>query len=540
MTERTVRSQTGLPRAAYLWASIAATIFLYLRNFVLPGAPIAALGDQMLFFGRAVHILHGKLIYRDVFELVTPGTDLLYAALFKVFGIHAWVMSACTVAVGLTGFLIVTSIAAEMFQGMVTLLPGFLFLIFDFNSASDITHHWYSTLAALASARLLMRGTGPLRSIAAASLCALSVLFTQTQGSFAFIALLAYLVWKKRSESPGKDIWLSPAAFVLSFAAIVSGVLGYYAYMAGPHVILFDLVEFPLKFLSSGNFNSPRTYLQQFPSIHSIGDIYRAVPFVFIYALVPYVYLAGLYQLWSRRGQLRPHVRDPLILLHMVGIALFLAVASGPRFFRLCTVAPPAILVCVWLLNGQLRAVKLSRNLLWIAATAFAIALSIRRQVEWHGVLDLPIGRTAFTHRQEYNQFQWLAQHTHPGDRFFNSTAVSLFLQLETPTLVELINDEDFTRPEQVTAVINWLQQQPAKFIVMYPESDSYSETRSNSARFRRYVAANYQRVQVFPLFESTWYEEVWEPKLTTASSPEAREWNSDSREIRRQLPPQN
>jgi hypothetical protein len=32
------------------------------------------------------------VVYRDFFELVTPGTDLLYAAGFKILGVHAWIL----------------------------------------------------------------------------------------------------------------------------------------------------------------------------------------------------------------------------------------------------------------------------------------------------------------------------------------------------------------------------------------------------------------------------------------------------------------
>ena len=73
----------------YLVAFAGAFIFLYLRTFALPAVPFVGNGDELLFFVRALRIAHGEIVYRDFFELVTPGTDLLYAAGFKVFGVHA-------------------------------------------------------------------------------------------------------------------------------------------------------------------------------------------------------------------------------------------------------------------------------------------------------------------------------------------------------------------------------------------------------------------------------------------------------------------
>ena len=83
-----------LSRPLLLVSFAGALLFLYLRTFLLPGTAYLAQGDQILFFARAVRVAHGQVLYRDFFELVTPGTDLLYAAAFRVFGIHAWVMQA--------------------------------------------------------------------------------------------------------------------------------------------------------------------------------------------------------------------------------------------------------------------------------------------------------------------------------------------------------------------------------------------------------------------------------------------------------------
>jgi hypothetical protein len=144
------------------------------------------------------------------------------------------------------------------------------------------------------------------------------------------------------------------------------------------------------------------------------------------------------------------------------GIALFLAVASGPRFHRLCTVAPPAILICAWLLSQPGRALRLARNLVCLLAIAFALLLPVFRETQWHGTLDLPIGRTVFSDPLEFQEFQWLAQRSHPSELLFNQGSFDLYLSLVNPTASEFITDTDFTRPEQVTAVLQSLQKRPS------------------------------------------------------------------------------
>lgn len=508
MIKRERSEQAPIRVQIFVLSFAGAFLFLYLRTFLFSGVPFAANGDQMLFFARSLHVLHGWVLYRDIFELVTPGTDLLYAAIFGIFGVHAWVIQACGLVFGVATFAVMTQIARRILQGPLVLLPGTLFLVFDFNSALDMTHHWYSTLAVLGAVSVLMGRLSSGRIVCASLLCALATLFTQTQGALAFAALLAYLVWF--GHSSGETRRQRFVTFVLPFGVTLLGVLGYYAYRSGWNTFFFDLIEFPMRYLSSDEVNSPRTYLHQFPPVHSLGDLFRSVPFIFIYAVVPYAYVAGFYRLWRNGNKMPVDIRQRLLLLHFAGLGLFLAVANAPRFFRLCTVAPPAILVCVWLLSERGLAQKCVRSLLWVTAVVFAIVLPLRRQTQWHGVLDLPIGRTAFFDRQDFDEFQWLAQRTQPSNAFFNKTSLSLYLALDTPAAAEFINDEDFTRPEQVRTIVEWMKSRQPRFLVMYPKGPRYSD-HSNSAPFRRYFEQNYHLVRVFPLIQNTWHEEMWE-----------------------------
>src|ERR1700744_757686 len=198
MEEHSATHAAGHLSRAVLGLSVTgALLFSYLKTSLFPATPFVAIGDQVLFFTRAVRIMNGQVLYRDFFELVTPGTDLLYALGFRIFGVHAWIMQAWAIALGLALCCVITLIAARIVRGSLILLPALLFLVFDFNSALDITHHWYSTLAALAAAGVLMGGPGLKRISAAGALCAIATLFTQTQGALALLALMVYLLWLK-------------------------------------------------------------------------------------------------------------------------------------------------------------------------------------------------------------------------------------------------------------------------------------------------------------------------------------------------------
>jgi hypothetical protein len=120
----------------------------------------------------------GQVPYRDFFEIVTPGTDLIYAVGFRLFGVHAWVMPMWTIATGLAFSLLITYIAAQIVHGSSGWLPALLFLVFDFNSALDLTHQWFSTFSALAMVAVLMGGLSVRRIFSAGLLCAVAILFT--------------------------------------------------------------------------------------------------------------------------------------------------------------------------------------------------------------------------------------------------------------------------------------------------------------------------------------------------------------------------
>src|SRR5579864_2048134 len=86
------------------WVAMAfvslSALFIYLQVFVLPGTPRLASGDQAIYLHDATRMLDGEIIYRDYDHFTFPGTDVMYAALFKLFGVRAWIPQAMLVLLG--------------------------------------------------------------------------------------------------------------------------------------------------------------------------------------------------------------------------------------------------------------------------------------------------------------------------------------------------------------------------------------------------------------------------------------------------------
>ena len=494
---------------------VGAFLFLYLRAFLVRGIPFEALGDQQQFFTRAVRIVDGQVPYRDFFAFITPGTEYLYAAGFRLLGVHAWVIAGWTVAVGLAYCWLLTWMAARILPARLRMLPALLFLAFDFMGSSDLTHHWFSTFASLAAVAVLMRGVRPGRIVAASALCGFATLFTQTVGFAVFLAIAFYVVWQAY-QNPLEErgsMAARLAALLLPYAIILGAVLGSFARAAGLRQLFFDLVLFSLQYFAMAHKNLPSDYLHQFPPVHGASDLLRFVPVLFVYALVPYVYVVGLFRIGRGRVTLPAQLRQNLMLLHVVGLGLFLSILHAARFFRLSTIAAPAILVFVWLLSEPGRVRIVLCNAVALTALAFAIILPIHRQAQWSKVVLLPTGRTAFFDRLTAPEFAWMAAQSHPGESIFNNCALSLYLLLRNPTGLEYITQREFTRPEWADAALAQMRRDPPDFVVLQPQSTVH-DPGDHSEGIRQFVEENYDILAVFPENQGTPYEEViWKSK---------------------------
>lgn len=480
---------------------ISAFAFLYLRAFRLPAVPFLAEGDQILFFTRAQRILDGQLIYRDFFEMVTPGTEILHASVLAVTGARTWVLPVMTIALGMLYCWLLVQVARRLCKGLAVFLPASLFLALVANNALDLTHHWYSAAIAFTAIFLLADGVDSQRVASASTLCGLATLFTQTQGAGVYVGVCAFVLWKTRGLL---------AQLIAPYVAVVAIGLGCMAIRAGGRRVFHDLVLFPLLYMSGGDVNSPRTYLGQIPAVHAAADILHLLPVLFVYALVPYVYLVAAVVLYRRYSVIPQRERDLLMLLLLVGTGLFLAIAPGPRLYRLSTVAFPAVLLSVWLIRDQ----PAVRRALTVLGLCFFVLSPTRKQTQHVDTLTLPTGRAAFQDPFLFREYEWLVQRTRPGDVFFNEPGIVFYLSLKNPTESEFISYGEFTQPERVAEIVRSLGRHPPQLLVMNLADPGLGTSGDHAETFRRYVFTHYQRAETFYLNGSMQYgEEVWEKR---------------------------
>jgi hypothetical protein len=130
--------------------------------------------------------------------------------------------------------------------------------------------------------------------------------------------------------------------------------------------------------------------------------------------------------------------------------------------------------------------------------------------VQWHGKIDLPIGRTAFTDKTLLRKFQWVAEHTHPSDGFFNDSALILYLSLHNPAPTEFVTYDETTRPGQIAAVLEALKQNPPAYISLLPVAPGVALAEDHAAPLRRFVYDNYSLAHVFSQKQSQYEQQLW------------------------------
>ena len=89
-----LRPADNIRKRCFFLFTFATLTFLYLRTFTLGGIPLIVSLDETLYFEHGIRILHGQVPFRDYFTYVMPGSDLLYAGVFGLLGVHAWLAQA--------------------------------------------------------------------------------------------------------------------------------------------------------------------------------------------------------------------------------------------------------------------------------------------------------------------------------------------------------------------------------------------------------------------------------------------------------------
>jgi hypothetical protein len=513
-------------KASYAASSLlvlASSLYLYCFSFFPPFVPVfPGISDFQLYIAPARRMYEGQLIYRDFFEFIGPGVTLVNLFFFKLFGLRPWIPNILIVILG-AGFIWVgVAISRNLMRPGIAWLPSALFLVDVRYYLSDPGHHWFSSLAVMAGIASVIQRRTPARIATAGCFCGLSSCFTQTKGLVAVFGFAVFLWWECRQRQTGRrELFRNMAWLAGGFAAILLLVNGYFIWKAGPARFFWCTIVFVLKYYSrQADWNSPLVFAKSLQgggaAAHSLR-LYENIAKSFIdVAAAPCICLLVLVRYLCRVRRNSWDDWDRPVLVAIVGLFLFLSMASAPSPPRLIPGSLPGFVLVGWLLNSRSN---VARGFFALCSVAVLVAASysvIRSRPKETGVLTTAQGNMGFSEDSEdvFPEYQWVQQHTRPGDFFFRARFpdMNFYLDLRNPTPLPRITNNGYTTAGQVQDAIAGLERNQTRYIAWttsYLDSIPNWENPSDAhlQPLRDYIRSHYEVVKVF----SDPGDEIWQ-----------------------------
>lgn len=485
---------------------IGAPLYLYMNLFSLRGIPYLLGGDQIFFWVYAQRTFFGEHIYLDFFEFTPPGTVFVYLALFKFFGLRIWVTNAAVLLLGVALCWICFSVALRLMERELALLASFLFLDFTYARLLNATHHWFSLLTVLCAVRIIMPVRTTPRVAAAGILLGVASCFTQTAGAAVLLAVLMSLAWDgfAMGKPWGRVLWngtvvvaaFSLVLFVLNIP-LIKGV--------GWRGLWYYQVVYPRQYLAYWF----GTWFPGLPEPLAWHTLPRLAPYLLVYAVLPVVYPTVLWYCWRNRRNAALPLAE-LLLLALAGLFLLLEILPGVNWLRVYCVSMPGLILLVWAATrvaGRRTCVILAG---WLVVVCIAIGNSWSRHSHTQTAVALPAGE-AILPEQKADKFLWLAQHTRPGEFFFEPAWPESYvpLGLRNPTFVDSLIANEETRPEFVGLAIQQIDRRQVKYILwsrrLNAPNDPARPWQDHLGPMRAYLKGHYKRMQVFTDGDEVW-----------------------------------
>jgi len=489
-------SEAAAPQAKwpYVEIGIVAAIFFYLQLFRFPFLPIWHWGDQSIFLEHAERMLDGAVLYRDLAQFNLPGTEYLYYLLFLCFGVRLWIAPLIVFLTLTASTLLVYSLSRAVLRGWAALLPVAAFLVICQRSSMDGTHHLYSTLLVFAAVSLVARARKTLWLCSAGALLGLATLFTSSRGVFVAAGVCLFFIWKFRDW---RKALRAVCALLIPLVAVICAALTYVATTVAPRALFDSLVAFPMHYYSAGRFNTPAMF---FAELHSAlplrpHSVLLVGSWLVIKAAVPLLFIAFI----ARRLFFKPiGVRDSasnqtLALYFLAGLFDLLAQAGSLSQARLsCSAAFAYILGAAMLHDfGKRRLIGVALAVTCLIGLA-EVTAAVKHPVE---KLDSPRGSVVFLRGERYEMVAWLFRNAHPGDRLFGDPDLSFVLGLANPAEVQWVENDAYTRPEQVSKLLTALNRYPTRFFIWDDDMDR-SGPGDNLQPLRAYLKEHYHLAQ--------------------------------------------
>jgi hypothetical protein len=490
----------------FLLSLTAAGIYLYLNLFVSHETPVLLTGDQVYFWMDAQRLLHGDLIYRDFFRYTLPGTDLLYAGLFRLLGLHVWVTNIAVLMLGVAFSWLCYSLSSKYIERRVAMLTTALFLVFIYGKALNGTNHWFAMLAVAGAVNVSLEKTTLKRLTAAGALLGLGAFFNQAHGSAALVGFALFLICRQsRTKNPPAELIRNLIMLSLGFSAVLLLLSAYFIATVGFKQLWYCAVTYVLSYPA----HNPNGWSLGLPGTPTWRSLPKFLPYLAVYIALPIVYCTSLLRCWRQRNNTF-FPWDRVALLSLVGFFLLLEVAVAVNWLRLYGVSLPGVILLMWILSEKPKFQRRAVTFIWPVIIALAAQQIVSRHSANNVQVDLAGGHFA-TSPQTYEKLHWIASITQPRDLFLQAGWPGMYipLGLRNPLYVATVDYLDASRPGDIELSVSQMKAKQVEYVLW----TKYLDSRCNQGNpcndylfpFREYVHKSYTCVHVFPDGDTLW-----------------------------------
>jgi hypothetical protein len=433
--------------------------------------------DEAHYLHEAKRVLGGEKLYRDIFELTTPGWIYLMAFLFRIFGVTL-ATARCAAAViqgGTTVLLFAVCRRLGVRRGL-SLASAAIYVAVSHSVWPVASQHWLVTLATVALLLLCLRPLETWRSVVAGLLVGVITSVHQTRGLAIGAGVGLFLIidiiqpWAGDRRDLSAAPWKYGIAYLLGVLLILVPMLVGLLASTGFQPVWQALVVHPLQ-------NYHGVYGCPWGQPGAGWFIDQALKYAPLALLCTLPRLIGL---WRSDGD--PNSARAGTFLIVVGAFSILSIWYYPDFIHIAFLAPVFLAALADGLERALRAVprRIGTVIGWTAAVAILVATGAQLRTDMakgsasgtvryqsaFGPVDVAPSARAF-----YEQLTELVGaapsrtlYCHP-----RSSYTYLLVDARNPTRFEFLLPESYNTPAQAEEVLQVLRTQSVPYVMLTP-----------------------------------------------------------------------
>jgi hypothetical protein len=280
--------------------------------------------DEGIALYGAKRIILGQILYKDFFDIVTPGTDYLLAGVFKIFGTTLKAARITTIVANALNVTMLYLTSNSLIKNRkIALIPPILLMMIYITNVDYyvVSHHWFAITAAIFTLLLSMKSEkGKLNWFFPGIGSFLVFIFMQSTGFILYGMLVLFLFIKIfLNKDKHRDVLHDLIYYSLGFWIPIVIVFLLFFINGGLRDFIYDIFIFPLKHYKVTNNGS-------YVSVIYNANLLQMLHYPFFERItLPIIwYFPPVFIILGTVGIIKEYLKDKVINYHIVLLLLLL------------------------------------------------------------------------------------------------------------------------------------------------------------------------------------------------------------------------